>query len=276
LTTINTGDVVTAAQINQWCPAGMIVEYGGVTAPSGWFICDGSSVSRATYPALFAALVRNMGAVTVTIATPGVFAFTNHGLVAGDSVFLETTGALPTGLTADTTYYVIATGLTANNFELSATPGGAAINTSGSQSGTHTLFFSPYGVANASTLNLPDTRGRMGVGYAPSGGHADTASMAGNDGGAVANRRSRHRTTNTLTGTFSGTTSGPNQNIAESGGTGALGGGASLNATPTATHTHTYSGSVTFSGSIGTNVGADPLDTPSYYTANKIIRAKDV
>jgi len=49
-----------------------------------------------------------------------------------------TTGALPTGITAGTTYYVIAAGLTANAFEVSATRGGSAVNTSGSQSGTHT------------------------------------------------------------------------------------------------------------------------------------------
>lgn len=75
--------------------------------------------------------------VTVTIATPGVFTATAHGLVAGDTVILETDGALPTGLTADTQYYVIAGGLTADTFELSLTAGGSAINTSVSQSGNH-------------------------------------------------------------------------------------------------------------------------------------------
>jgi hypothetical protein len=76
---------------------------------------------------------------TVTIASPGVFSQTAHGLVAGDQVVFSTTGALPTGLTAGTTYYVIAAGLTADAFEVSATEGGSAINTSGSQSGTHTM-----------------------------------------------------------------------------------------------------------------------------------------
>jgi len=50
-----------------------------------------------------------------------------------------TNGALPTGLTAGTTYFVIAAGLTANAFEVSTTVGGAAVNTSGTQSGTHTM-----------------------------------------------------------------------------------------------------------------------------------------
>jgi len=77
--------------------------------------------------------------VTVTIASPAVFTLNGHGLVAGDIVHLTTTGALPTGLAQNTGYYVISAGLTANAFELSTTLGGAAINTSGTQSGTHTL-----------------------------------------------------------------------------------------------------------------------------------------
>lgn len=76
---------------------------------------------------------------TVTIASPGVFTSNSHGLVSGDSITLSTTGALPTGLATNTTYYVISSGLTANEFQLSATLGGSAINTSGSQSGTHSF-----------------------------------------------------------------------------------------------------------------------------------------
>jgi len=76
---------------------------------------------------------------TVTIASPAVFSAIAHGLLENDTVVLATTGALPTGLTAGTTYHVIATGLTDDAFELSASQGGAAINTSGSQSGAHTF-----------------------------------------------------------------------------------------------------------------------------------------
>jgi microcystin-dependent protein len=42
-------------------PAGVIVSYGGATAPAGWLLCDGSSVSRSTYSALFAAIGTNFG-----------------------------------------------------------------------------------------------------------------------------------------------------------------------------------------------------------------------
>lgn len=80
------------------------------------------------------------GTFTVTIASPGVFTKAAHGLVAGDQVTFTTTGALPTGLTVGTIYYVIAAGLTANDFQVSTAINGAAVNTSGTQSGTHTLY----------------------------------------------------------------------------------------------------------------------------------------
>jgi hypothetical protein len=81
---------------------------------------------------------------TVTIASPAVFTLANHGLVAGDSVYFATTGALPTGLEPLTNgteqYWIISDGLTENEFQVSDSEGGVAIDTSGSQSGTHTLF----------------------------------------------------------------------------------------------------------------------------------------
>lgn len=82
--------------------------------------------------------------VTVTIASPGVFTLTAHGFVPGQVVYFSTTGALPTGLTAGTAYYIITAGLTADAFEVSTTIGGTAVNTSGSQSGTHTVKTQQY------------------------------------------------------------------------------------------------------------------------------------
>lgn len=37
-------------------PAGVILPYGGASAPSGWLLCDGAAVSRTAYAALFAAI----------------------------------------------------------------------------------------------------------------------------------------------------------------------------------------------------------------------------
>lgn len=82
------------------------------------------------------------GTVTITIATPGVVSWASHGLQIGDEVVFTTTGALPTGLVAGTTYYVSTTGFGANSFSVSTTRAnalaGTNITTSGTQSGVHT------------------------------------------------------------------------------------------------------------------------------------------
>jgi microcystin-dependent protein len=43
-------------------PPGVIWEYGGATAPTGWLLCNGAAVSRATYAALFAVIGTTYGA----------------------------------------------------------------------------------------------------------------------------------------------------------------------------------------------------------------------
>jgi len=71
---------------------------------------------------------------TISIATPAVVTSTSHGLANGKRVIFQTTGALPAGITANTVYFVV--NAAANTFQISATSGGAAIATSGTQSGT--------------------------------------------------------------------------------------------------------------------------------------------
>jgi len=43
-------------------PPGTMVNYGGTIAPTGWAMCDGSAVSRTTYPVLFGNLATLYGA----------------------------------------------------------------------------------------------------------------------------------------------------------------------------------------------------------------------
>lgn len=88
--------------------------------------------------------------VTITIAAPGVVSWNTHGFAAGTAIKFSTTGTLPTGLTAGTTYYVCsgATLLT-NSFavatSLSNALAGTAVTTSSTQSGTHTATTVPAG-----------------------------------------------------------------------------------------------------------------------------------
>ena len=77
---------------------------------------------------------------TVTVADPAVFTSVAHELYVDDTVWLATTGALPTGLSVDTTYYVVRSGITADTFKLSATQGGDPITTTGTQSGVHSFI----------------------------------------------------------------------------------------------------------------------------------------
>ena len=77
--------------------------------------------------------------VTATIASPAVF--TGATIPNGTLCWLEnhtTGGYLPGGFSQDVKYYVVAT--SGNTFELSLTSGGTAINSTGSQAGTHTVF----------------------------------------------------------------------------------------------------------------------------------------
>lgn len=74
--------------------------------------------------------------VAISIATPAVITVANS-YVAGQEIIFSSTGALPTGLVAGTVYFVLAP--TATSFNVAATAGGAAINTSGAQSGVQSV-----------------------------------------------------------------------------------------------------------------------------------------
>lgn len=118
----------------------------GTPAPASWLVaCNGSDPvleydgSTLSVPTIFCIAVGSVAAtVTISIASPAVITWANHGFSAGQGVIFTTSGALPTGLLPNTEYYVIAAGLTSGTFRVSATPGGSAINTTGTQSGTQT------------------------------------------------------------------------------------------------------------------------------------------
>lgn len=113
-------------------PSGIVTEYGGDTAPTGWLLCRGQAVSRVTYSDLYAAIGTKYGAGdgSTTFNVPfmaGHFArghmhlstftgtgtpvsnnatFTAHDIpFTGFRVRLQS-GTL-TGLSTGTTYYVI-------------------------------------------------------------------------------------------------------------------------------------------------------------------------
>ena len=74
-----------------------------------------------------------IGVVLAGDLTPNTIESVSHGYTAGTQVTFYPVegGSLPAGLTEGTLYYVIATGLTTDVFEVSATSGGAAVDITG-------------------------------------------------------------------------------------------------------------------------------------------------
>jgi hypothetical protein len=110
--------------------------------------------------------------VTMTIANPCVVSLTAHVFNNGDAVVFSTTGALPTGLTAGTTYYTRLTSSAAFNLyetQAQAIAGGTTgrIATTGTQSGVHTIN-GPANLdylllAGAGIVNINEAKRNAGV-----------------------------------------------------------------------------------------------------------------
>lgn len=84
---------------------------------------------------------RRSSAIAITVASPAVVTWNAHGLYDGATIrFPSTTGAVPTGISLNTDYFV--TKIDANSFKLSTTLtnqiAGTFINTSGGQTGVIT------------------------------------------------------------------------------------------------------------------------------------------
>jgi microcystin-dependent protein len=62
--TLDTGwlDLATAAGTTVAFPTGTLTAFAGSTAPSGWLVCDGAAISRATYSTLFGVIGTSYGA----------------------------------------------------------------------------------------------------------------------------------------------------------------------------------------------------------------------
>lgn len=114
-------------------------------------------------------------AIVITAnSTTDTFSATGHALENGTPGRVASSGSLPTGLSADTVYYVV--NKTEDTFQLSATLGGAAVNitTAGSGvigfevDGSYAIATVPSGTLLGYTLraqldNLRDKAGRVGT-----------------------------------------------------------------------------------------------------------------
>ena len=134
--------VPTVAQLAYLNPVGAISMYGGAAAPTGWVLCNGASLARAgTYAALFAVIGTSYGAAdgshfnvpdlrssialgagtktkvatfasraSNVITVTGLTNAANNEFQTGQAVLYSAPSGAMTGLTHNTTYYIVRTG----------------------------------------------------------------------------------------------------------------------------------------------------------------------
>lgn len=181
---------------------GMISPYAGFSSPSGWLLCDGSTVSRSTYSSLFSNISNSWTTATVTNASTTVSGLT--GMSASDHVGWGIAGTnIPSGAT-------IASVTNSTTVVISAAATGTA-------TGTANIAISAYGFTgsgNTTTFNIPDLRGRSIIGKDNMGGTSAnrvtlaisgiSSTILGSSGGSE--RLHQHTHANTVSGTFASST----------------------------------------------------------------------
>lgn len=213
---------------------GLIFPYAGSSAPTGWIMCDGSAISRTTYASLFAVVSTTYGVgdgtttfnlpnlkgrvivgagtaatkvVTFASRASNVITVTglsdkaNNEFQTGQAVLYTAASGAMTGLTHNTTYYIIRTGnLT---FSLASSLGNAIAGTviSLSSDGTGTQTFT----VTLTARTLADTGGEenhgLTVGELAAHVHAvPTDNGTGSDFGASGSNVTAYEKTSGSTG----------------------------------------------------------------------------
>jgi hypothetical protein len=137
-----------------------------VNAYSNAIIVTGSSVTANSLNVgyfVYGQQLKSIGTVcTISIASPAVITVPASSAPETSTtvVFQNTGGALPTGITAGTTYYVKK--VNTYQFQISATDNGTSINTSGTQSGISIAYYNKA-TATIGTVNRLTDWG-MGIG----------------------------------------------------------------------------------------------------------------
>ena len=162
----------SASNLERLLPVGAILPYGGTSAPSYFKLCDGTSYLRADYPALFTAIGTSYGSVDAShfnvpnlqnripmgsgtstrvatfasrsgnvITVTGLSNTANNEFQTGQAVMYASTSSVMTGLTDDTTYYIVRTGNLTFSLasSLANAQNGTVISLSSDGSGTQTF-----------------------------------------------------------------------------------------------------------------------------------------
>jgi microcystin-dependent protein len=162
-------------------------------------------------------------------------------------------------------------------------PGGFYLAEDGSAI-SRSLFAACFGVIGtqhgtgdgSTTFNVPDSRGRQTVGYAPSGGHADVSSVGGTDGLALASRRTRHQHNVVVTKTDTGHSHGLSNFGSVSHNNGGSAGGTIVDSNQFnpggAIGVQAATTGITIGVTVGPQTGAEPVDGPAFIVKYKLIR----
>jgi len=174
------------------CPAGVILPYGGSTAPNGWLLCDGSAVSRDAYADAYAAIgvTYGVGNGSTTFNLPdmrGVFArgagtnaTSNYGGVTGHTPAGGTLGSKGGQKTAKN-------GLTGSSGTMSANTththtGGSHVHTAvRASSGSRTSSEVAFALVVGSYSDGATTSDSIGTLTSPSVDHSHAVSIGAGD-----------------------------------------------------------------------------------------------
>lgn len=153
-------------------PSGTIEAYGGAAAPDGFLLCDGTSLLRASYPALFAAIGTAFGAADGThFNVPDLRGRFLRGVDGGAARDPDAAGRVVMatgGNTANNVGSVQGGQFAAHGHDIYGGNSGGAVTTPG----------------NASSSSLSGSSGAGGLAYitnAPVGGNAYIKTQGGNE-----------------------------------------------------------------------------------------------
>ncbi len=170
------------ASTNGGTPAGVISQYAGSTAPSGYLLCEGQSVSTVTYADLFAAIGYSYGGSGSSFIIPNLKGripvgrdtaqaeFDALGEAGGEKAVTLTSAQMPSHAHSGTTGTVS-----------SDHSHGITVNSGGSHSHGFTAVLSNFSGTRTSgtvTTNFPQTPSSTGV-TVSAGSHSHTASSGG-------------------------------------------------------------------------------------------------
>jgi microcystin-dependent protein len=264
----------------QVVPSGVMVDFGGILAPSGWYLCAGQAITRSGDASLLAALtVATTGNTHSNTTLDGIAGLTGEQMVALLGANIE-----GTGIQSGTTIQAIISP-TSCTLSLAATT---------TVTGLSIRFF-PYGNGDGSTtFNMPDHKGRAAVGrdnmnfggFGTQGRltSATISPQAYAQGGTGGNETITLTTgqipahTHNYSGTTSGESAAHNHSVPNTLTVGSSGlgvgaptsnfGGSSTSGNESATHVHSYSGTT----DSGTGGGAAHNNVQPTAIVTKIIK----